>query len=376
MFVQIPSELIAYVRSLKLTGTQYDLWLYLYSLDPYGDRFVEIPPPKEIAEVLKVDYRTIERAAQRLVDCNLFEFQIERWKAKNRKAFSKTVLPVEQFTSEPAQEQGSKPFSDNSLGKEIQILPTGSKLQNLDLSDENGISLTKSNETSHLKPAQEGSSENEDVPIVLNTLLNKTNGSPTRHPVSTGQGETGTNAQIWEQLAAVNIAPNKTIQRVLGDLQNQQGAAAAAKAVENAISALQEQQRKRIIRNPGGFITAALRRGFTANQAKKEHRERSHSSPGSRSTSSPAAPSSSELATSNPPTQTQPKPQTRPPLDTHALLSSIYMATLHGDRQFALDRLQHYWLEGWQEEVEDLCITFKRDWGFIITAQGIQDGRG
>jgi DNA-binding MarR family transcriptional regulator len=48
-FVQIPFELINYVRSLKLSGTQYDLWLYLYSCDPYGDRFVEIPSPAEIA---------------------------------------------------------------------------------------------------------------------------------------------------------------------------------------------------------------------------------------------------------------------------------------------------------------------------------------
>jgi hypothetical protein len=367
MFVQIPGELIAYVRSLKLTGTQYDLWLYLYSLDPYGDRFVEIPPPKEIAEVLSVDYRTIERAAQRLVDCNLFEFQIERWKAKNRKAFSKTVLPVEQFASEPAQEKSSKPLSCNSLGKEIQLLPTGSKLQNLDLPDENGISLPKSNETSHLKPAQEGSSENDDVPIVLKNLKEEqTDGSPTRHPVLNEQGETGTNAQIWERLAAADIAPNKTIQRVLGNLQDQQGAAAAAKSVENAISALQEQQSKGTVRNPGGFITAALRRGFTANQAKKEHRERSTSPSGARSHSGPAA--------SSPPTQTYSKPSTRLPLDTRSLFASVHLAVQQGDRQFALARLQHYWFEGWQEEVEDLCVTFKRDWKFKITAEGIVDG--
>jgi hypothetical protein len=206
-----------------------------------------------------------------------------------------------------------------------------------------------------------------NVPIVLNTCSKETNGSPTHHPVLNEQGGTGTNAQVWEQLAAADIAPNKTIQRVLGDLQNHQGAAATAKAVENAVSALQEQQSKGTVRNPGGFITAALRRGFTANQAKKEHRERSHSSPGARSHNGPAA--------SSPPTQTRSKPQTRPPLDINTLLASVFMAVQQGDRSFALAKLQHCWAEGWHEEVEDLCITFKRDWGFIVTAQGIRDGR-
>ena len=82
-FVQIPFELINYVRSLKLSGTQYDLWLYLYSRDPYGDRFVEIPSPAEIAVELGVNPRTIQRAAQRLQDADLFDFAIDKWKAKN-----------------------------------------------------------------------------------------------------------------------------------------------------------------------------------------------------------------------------------------------------------------------------------------------------
>lgn len=82
-FVQIPFELINYVRSLKLSGTQYDLWLYLYSRDPYGNRFVEIPSPAEIAVELGVNPRTIQRAAQRLQDADLFDFAIDKWKAKN-----------------------------------------------------------------------------------------------------------------------------------------------------------------------------------------------------------------------------------------------------------------------------------------------------
>jgi len=82
-FVQIPVWLIDYILTLKLTGTQYSLLLYLWTIDPYGDRWHDIPPPEEIAAVLNVDARTVQRAAQRLQDCELFELQIKRWRVRN-----------------------------------------------------------------------------------------------------------------------------------------------------------------------------------------------------------------------------------------------------------------------------------------------------
>ncbi|HEY9670476.1 MAG TPA: hypothetical protein V6D11_03465 [Waterburya sp.] len=85
-FVQIPLELIRYVRSCKLSGNQYDLWLYFWELDPFGDRWVDIPPPAEIARILNVNERTIRRSAQRLQDLELFDFQIEKWKCRNTTA--------------------------------------------------------------------------------------------------------------------------------------------------------------------------------------------------------------------------------------------------------------------------------------------------
>ncbi|WP_146141218.1 hypothetical protein [Stenomitos frigidus] len=73
-FVQILKDLIRYARTLKLTGTQYDRWLYLWKRGPYGDRWVDIPLPVEIAALLSVDPRTVQRAARRLEDCDLFDF--------------------------------------------------------------------------------------------------------------------------------------------------------------------------------------------------------------------------------------------------------------------------------------------------------------
>ena len=93
-FAQIPLELIRYVRSCKLTGTQYNLWLYIYEIDPFGDRWQEIPSPAQIASEFGVNERTIERAAQRLRDLRLIDFEIKTWRWRNS---SKSFQPEPNF---------------------------------------------------------------------------------------------------------------------------------------------------------------------------------------------------------------------------------------------------------------------------------------
>lgn len=89
-FAQIPLDLIRHVRTLKLSGAEYDLWLYLWELDPFGDRWVEIPPPSEIAKHLNVDRRTVQRASSALQEFGLFEFEIKKWRIKNTTVSTKT----------------------------------------------------------------------------------------------------------------------------------------------------------------------------------------------------------------------------------------------------------------------------------------------
>lgn len=323
-FVQISKELIEYVRSLKLTGTQYDLWLFLFSLDPYGDRFIDVPTPKDIGTLLNVDHRTIERAAQRLADCNLFEFQIERWKARNRKA---SII-----------------FPQNPLGKEIQNWPNGSKWPQLDQVDATGISLPRVDQTSSSKPAQGKGSKNRSVPNKEQTLLEQTNTVPTPHPVSKPNEQEGdlVLAQILLQVEETGIRLNKTIRRTIHHLTQQLGTSAAAARIRNALSATQERLEQGNLRNPGGFFNKALKDGYTANQAKAIARERQ---------------------TSNSPA----------PLALHTVEFAIDQALLNGDRSFALARLQELWQAGSRESVEQLCILRKRDWQFIVTNEGIRD---
>jgi len=122
-FVQIPVWLIDYILTLKLSGTQYALLLYLWTIDPYGDRWHDIPPPEEIAAVLNVDARTVQRAAQRLQDCELFELQIKRWRVRN------TTL--------------SARSPDFPPGKGIQMRTKRSKSPKVDLFVQNRIKMSE-----------------------------------------------------------------------------------------------------------------------------------------------------------------------------------------------------------------------------------------
>lgn len=360
-FITIPSSLLARVRSLKLSGTQYDLWLYLYSLDPYGSRWVEIPTPAEIAHVLGVDPRTVQRSAQRLADCKLFEFEIKRWKAKNtntlRRSKSnilpKTVLPHEHFESEPNNGNGSRHLSsDFTPGKGIHLSQSGSFCPQMDQNVGNWIALSVEKEEVIAEPAQGKAFENGQCTNNRNReLLERTIG--TLYSGAEQRGDLVQAPELIERFTAAGIRINKTIQKAIGNVALNNPPGAARRLVENAVSAVEEQRRKGVVRNPGGLFVAALRGGYTANGAKRKARAKS---------THPEAP---------PPPA---RPEQRQPPDLQSIELSIDQALLQGDRAYALARLQAIWDDGWHDQLEELLIL-RKTWRFIVTEEGVSDGQ-
>ncbi|HEY9877924.1 MAG TPA: hypothetical protein V6D29_05675 [Leptolyngbyaceae cyanobacterium] len=190
-----------------------------------------------------------------------------------------------------------------------------------------------------------------NVPKTKQTFKDKQTLVPVPHPVERiDRKGLGTSAEdpgddglegLLHLIQSSGIRTNKTITETLARLHSQQGAA-ARQAVENALSALTEQQKRGRVRNPGGFLIAALRGSYTANQAKRQAKGR-HA------------------------------PQ---PPDEYQIVAAINGAIATGDRTFALAKLQALWAEGWHDEVEEWCIVWKRHWGFCITAEGVQDVAG
>jgi hypothetical protein len=60
------------------------------------------------------------------------------------------------------------------------------------------------------------------------------------------------------------------------------------------------------------------------------------------------------------------------PPDAFQLTSAIDHALQQGDRVFAMARLQTYWVQGWHDPIEHLCLANPR-WQFAVTPEGIAD---
>ena len=61
----------------NLTITEWKLWSYLITLDPFGDRYHELPPLVDVLSEVGISKASFYRALARLQELNLFDFQAE-----------------------------------------------------------------------------------------------------------------------------------------------------------------------------------------------------------------------------------------------------------------------------------------------------------
>ena len=80
-YAKIPIEALA--RARDLTKCQYQIWLYLWECDPFGNSWKHLPTPKQIAAALGMTDRTAKVACARLEELGLFNFRITKWEGKN-----------------------------------------------------------------------------------------------------------------------------------------------------------------------------------------------------------------------------------------------------------------------------------------------------
>jgi DNA-binding MarR family transcriptional regulator len=355
--VQIPSELLRYVRSRRLTGTEYSLWLYLYELAP-SQNATEIPPPDAIAKEIGVDPRTIQRAAQRLADLGLFSFEIKAWKASNLNPFSHLVLPGEQFVPQPSPSQDyspPNPVLNYSLDNEIH-LPTERSRCPDNIADP---PLPSPSETQ----AIQGFSTAEVVPeqICFKNLNQETDlGTSVLLNPDTDQEEIGTIFdRVTRFLSESGFQVNHAIRATLTKLSEQMEPKAFIGRVNNAVSAVQEQIQRGNLRKPTPepLLNAALQGRFTSNSAKRKVRLKRKEA---------QAEQRSEEVSVPPPVLRVPK------FDELAVSQLVGEMVFRGDRHQALGELQQWWAEGLRDDVINL-LQLRRDWGFVIGEAGPQE---
>jgi len=349
--VQIPAGLLKFVRSRRLTGTEYALWLYLYELAPSGS-FTDIPSPHELAATLNVTSRTIERAARRLEDLNLFTFQIQSWRVRNAKVAAQNTSPI------------APPFStvDFSLGKEIQM-PTER-------------SICPENNQSPPPPETQQNQEFRDfstfdfVPeqIGLNlkkeTDLVETNTSVLINPFNK-EGFGTTFDALCKYIKEHGFDPNPAIRATLTKLFTSLEPIDLQRRIDNAISAVQEQIAKGNLKRatPEPLLNAALQGRFTSNREKQKAKERRKAEPQASQAFQP--PKTSPLAS---PTSSSLTSQ----IDLVQLSLSIDDALFKGDRTFAYEKLCRLWQIGLEEVVREI-LGLRRDWGFRLGLNGPEE---
>jgi hypothetical protein len=346
--VQIPTELLRLVRSHRLTSAEYSFWLYLCEIAPSGD-FTDIPPPEDIARELRINPRTVERAARRLSDLNLFTFQTKSWRASNSRVTAQNQAPTEPIST-----------TDYSSGKEIH-LPTERSIspqnrQNLPYPLPLEPQALSGFSTVGLVPEQE-SFKNLNIETDLGNL-----GLPNLSVPDVDKESTGTLfARMSRFLVEVGFTVNNAIQATLKGLIDRLEPSEFRKRVENAASAVQEQiQRGNLKRKePEALLQTALQRGFTSNAAKKTarlKREKAQAEQILERTKVPPPPPVLKF----------------PKFDEVEASRFIDSFIFKGDRAQALVELQRQWIEGFRDDLINL-LRLRRDWGFVIGAEGPQE---
>jgi len=82
-FYQTPNHMAVKAIQAKLTSADWCVWSYLQMLDPFGDRFVDIPSPQEIAEIVGLSEKSVKRSIHKLEELGFYDTQIIAMKGKN-----------------------------------------------------------------------------------------------------------------------------------------------------------------------------------------------------------------------------------------------------------------------------------------------------
>lgn len=342
-FYPLTKDTARALRAIGLHASEWRLWSFLVTFEPFGTEYVELPELQTIMAECGISKATFYRAIAKFQEHDLFDTQPSQIFIRNLRGSK--ASPVENPRQRLMDEKKSLMDESECLMDEKKSLTH----ENFCLTDET-IDFSENNQN------QDPESDRGDQAKCTNNrskdLKNNRTVPPTR-PVTEadinregfGTGEvdplTAEIEELCTQIQQAGVRPNKTIQATLYTLLMAESSPRVARLVENAISALQEQQAKGTVKNSGGFLNAALRRNFTANQAKVEARVRRQE---------PARP--------------QP-----PALNQVSIAVDIAMQQ-HRDR--AIEILQDLWERGWHDQVEEL-LTLRKDWRFSLTDGGVKD---
>jgi Crp-like helix-turn-helix domain len=271
LYYQLTSE--EWLRACsELKPSEKDVLYYLRTLDPFGDRDLDVGV-REMARALGMNPSTVSRALKELDRKDWIDMEITsaRVKLHSQQALCGKVLPPDNSVAPTQQESCGKVLPPrNSVASTQQVLPgRNDRDRHATLEAKNGDPVENVNPL-----PGEGFSDfefsTECTRSVLNTLKTKQTGTTYSEPVeNSGALHTELNREslgtLLGKIEAAGIQVNLAIEKTLTKLY-QADPDKAPERVRNALSSFQEQPN---IRNPQAFLNAALKKGFTSNEAKQ-----------------------------------------------------------------------------------------------------------
>jgi hypothetical protein len=128
-FFKFTPELARFLRE-KLSHSEWKLWSYFVTLDPFGEKYVEAPPTLTILSECNISKATYYRSIAKFQDLELFDFQDKGFNFRNLRGLTNDknegVSRVRQESHECdknlTDEKNSLTDENLSIHKEVQIL--------------------------------------------------------------------------------------------------------------------------------------------------------------------------------------------------------------------------------------------------------------
>ncbi|MDB9529953.1 MarR family transcriptional regulator [Oscillatoria sp. CS-180] len=255
----------------ELRPSEKDILYYLRTLDPFGDNPIDIKV-REMARELNVSPSTVSRALKALDAKGWIDLEIMSARVKlHTNQGGEKVLPLRNGVA-PAQHSDKNAVEkvlpqDNSVAPVQQVLPQRNK-NDREATLEGEMPLPVENAKALQRDAFSDSEFSTECTRSVLKHLNKQTGSQANPSVEIDREDIGT---LLGRIEAAGVSVNPAIAATLTNLYHSDPDSAAAR-VRNALSSLEEQDH---IRSPQAFLNAALKRGFTANQAKQKRSQNS-----------------------------------------------------------------------------------------------------
>jgi DNA-binding transcriptional ArsR family regulator len=270
LYYQLTSE--EWLRACKeLKPSEKDVLYYLRTLDPFGERDLDIGV-REMARALGMSPSTVSRALKQLDIKEWIDMEITsaRVKLHSQQTLCGEVLPTDNSVA-PTQQEGCGEVlpTDNSVASRQR-----SRSPRNDLDRHATLEGKTEEPVESLEPLSDNGFDDSEFSTectrsVLKTLKKEQTGTAYSSSVEINRESIGT---LLGKIESVGIQLNPAIEKTLAALY-QSNPDKAPERVRNAISAFQEQ--RATIHNPQAFLNAALKRGFTSNEAKQKSSQNS-----------------------------------------------------------------------------------------------------